>query len=48
MSRQVRKSQKFDERGYITILTDVSNAIKKLWGKISFHKTFKGSQMSNL
>ena len=30
----------FYQRSYITVLTDVSNAIKKLLEKISFHKHF--------
>ena len=30
------------------ILTDLSNAIKKLWEKISFHKHFKSGRMYEL
>ena len=41
MSQKVRKLEKFCQRSYIMILTDLSNTIKKLWEKISFHKHFK-------
>ena len=41
ISRQVRRLQKLNKRSYITILTQVSNAIIKLWGKISFHNHFR-------
>ena len=33
--------QKFFQSSYTVILTDLFNAIKKLWEKISFHKHFK-------
>ena len=40
MSRKVRQLQKFYQRSYTVILTDLFNAIKKLRKKISFHKHF--------
>ena len=33
--------KKFYRRSYIMILTDLSDTVKKLWEKISFHKNFK-------
>ena len=42
-SRQGRELQKFYQRSYIIILTDLLNAINKMLGKISFHKHFKVS-----
>ena len=41
ISRKVRQLQKFHQRSYTVILTDLFNAMKKLWEKISFHKHFK-------
>ena len=38
---KVRQLQKFYQKSYIMILTDLSNAIKNLWVKISFLKHFK-------
>ena len=37
----IRQLQKFHQRSYTVILTDLSNAIRKLLEKISFHKHFK-------
>ena len=36
-----KRVKKFYQSSYIMILTDLSNTIKKLWEKISFHKHFK-------
>ena len=41
MSRKVRQLRKFYQSSYTVILTEVSNAIKKLCEKISFHKHFE-------
>ena len=41
VSRKARQLQKFCQRSYTVILTDLSNAIRKLSEKISFHRHFK-------
>ena len=35
---KVKQLKKIHQKTYIMILTDLSNKIKKLWKKISFHK----------
>ena len=47
MSQKVRQLNKCYQRSYIMILSDLSNTIKKLWEKISFHKHFKAYECSS-
>ena len=46
ISRQRTQLQKFYKRGYISNLTYLSNALKKILDKISFHRHLKGFDRS--